>query len=136
MANLPSNDRAMTTMRTAAWSPERMFEGANQTVSQAMIQSFTHLSVLSIVCSFFHSSSYLFIHSFVYSFFHSFQKSMAPLRSPDGVLIKPLICFWFSYVVFLSSTWKNVGMTIRGSFEPCMCLDHVVKLTHLPVLSN
>ena len=25
---------------------------------------------------------------------------------------KSLICFWLSYVVFLSSAWKNVGMTI------------------------
>ena len=134
MANLPSNDRAMTTMRTAAWSPERMFQGANQTVCQAKIHSLTHLS--SLDRSFLLSFIYLLIHSLIHSFIHSFQKSMAPLRSPDGVLIKPLICFWFSYVVFLSSTWKNVGMTIRGPFEPCMCLDHVVKLSHLPVLSN
>ena len=25
---------------------------------------------------------------------------------------KPLICFWWSCVVFVSSAWKNVGMTI------------------------
>ena len=25
---------------------------------------------------------------------------------------KTLICFWLSYVVFMSSAWKNVGMTI------------------------
>ena len=24
---------------------------------------------------------------------------------------EPLICVWLSYVVFLSSAWKNVGMT-------------------------
>ena len=27
---------------------------------------------------------------------------------------KPLICFWFSCVVFLSSAWKNVGMTMTS----------------------
>ena len=25
---------------------------------------------------------------------------------------KPLICLWLSYAVFLSSAWKNVGMTV------------------------
>ena len=27
---------------------------------------------------------------------------------------KTLICFWLSYVVFVSSVWKNLGMTSAG----------------------
>ena len=137
MANLPSNDRAMTTMRIAAMCPERMFQGANQTVCQARIHSLTHLSVLSIVRSFFHSFTYLFIYSLIHSFIYSFILSKNLWHPPvSWRRAKPLTCFSFSYVVFLSSAWKNVGMTVRGSFEVCMRLDHVVKLTHLPVLSN
>ena len=36
---------------------------------------------------------------------------------------KPLICFWFRYVVFESSAWENVGTTmlIKG-LTPKMCM--------------
>ena len=32
---------------------------------------------------------------------------------------RTLMCFWFSYVVFVSDAWRNVGMTISegGSLE-------------------